>query len=433
MNRRWIWYLVGIILILVVMGWLLRSGESSPTAIYASPKTGPFEVTVTTTGELKAKNSVKIYGPRSARQIEIWQMKLLRIVPEGTVVQQGEFVAELDRSELASKTNEANFELQKAVSQWEQARLDSTLTLTKLRDEQVNLRYSMEESRLRMEQATYEAPSVKRQAEIDFEKASRSLEQAIENYRTQVRQAEAKMREVEADLAKARSRFDQLESAAREFTILAPEKGMVVYRRDWRGQKLTTGGTLNAWDPVVAELPDLSEMESITYVNEVDIQKISSGQQVLIGLDADPDKRLSGTVTRVANIGEQRPNSDAKVFEVAIAVAETDTTLRPATSNTIVVAEVQEALYVPLETLHARDSLTFAFVSRDGSVGRQEVLLGLMNENEAIVEDGLLEDDRLYLSVPSDTSGLPWWPLESRQEVALASGVDGPAPGSRPD
>ncbi len=424
MKRRWFWYVGGLVVLLVAVGWLFRPGERASTSLLTSPKVGLFRVTVTTTGELKAANSVKIYGPRSARQLEIWQMKVLRLVPEGTVVQKGEFVAELDRSELTSKTNEATFELQKAQSQFEQARLDSTLTLTKLRDDQVNQRYAMEESRLRREQALYEAPSVKRQAEIDFEKAERSLQQAIESYRTQVKQAEAKMREVEADLSKARSRFELLQNAVQEFTIAAPENGMVVYRRDWRGQKLTSGGTLNAWDPVVAELPDLSVMESITYVNEVDIQKVSPGQDVQIGLDADPDKRLTGNVTRVANIGEQRPNSDAKVFEVAVAVSESDTTLRPAmtTSNTIVVAEVANVLFVPLETIHTRDSLTFVFVEREGETGCQAVSLGLLNENEAIVENGLLETDRLYLSVPSDTAGLPMWPLESQQlEPELAS------------
>ena len=33
-------------------------------------------VTVTATGELQAKNSVKIYGPSRARMVRIWQMKL---------------------------------------------------------------------------------------------------------------------------------------------------------------------------------------------------------------------------------------------------------------------------------------------------------------------------------------------------------------------
>jgi hypothetical protein len=167
-------------------------------------------------------------------------------------------------------------------------------------------------------------------------------------------------------------------------------------------------------------------MESITYVNEVDIQKIKAGQEVNIGLDADPDKRLTGTVTSVANIGEQRPNSDAKVFEVGIVINEADTTLRPAmtTSNTIVVAELPEVLHVPLETIHTQDSLTFVYTRRGGSTMRQEIVLGLMNENEAIVEAGLTNDDRLYLSVPADTTGLPWERLQPPETLAATPPSD---------
>ncbi len=420
MKKRWLWIALGGVAFVVVMILMLRPEGGETSTLYAQPQRGPFQVTVTTTGELKAKNSVKIYGPGSTRQIHIYQLKIMRLVPEGSVVQKGGFVAELDRSELNTKMSDANLELQKAQSQYEQARLDTSLTLSKERDNQVNLQYSMEEARLRKEQATYEAPSVKRQAEIDYEKAQRALEQAVENYATQVKQGIAKMREVEAELSKAQNMVQMLAEAGQQFTITAPENGMVVYKRDWRGQKLTTGGSVNAWDPVVAELPDLSVMESITYVNEVDIQKINAGQSVEIGLDADPSKKLTGTVTRVANIGEQRPNSDAKVFEVAIEVSEADTTLRPAmtTSNTIVVAEIPEALYIPLETIHTQDTLNFVFVRRGGRLMRQEVSLGLLNENEAIVEAGLDEADRLYLSLPADTTGLPLERLEPNESLA---------------
>ena len=426
MKKRWLWIALGGVAIVVVVILMLRPEAGETSTLYAQPQRGPFQVTVTTTGELKAKNSVKIYGPGSTRQIQIYQLKIMRLVPEGSVVQKGGFVAELDRSELNTKMNDANLELQKAQSQYEQARLDTSLSLSKERDNQVNLEYSMEEARLRKEQATYEAPSVKRQAEIDYEKAQRALEQAVENYATQVKQGIAKMREVEAELSKAQNMVQMVAEAAQQFTITAPENGMVVYKRDWRGQKLTTGGQVNAWDPVVAELPDLSVMESITYVNEVDIQKINSGQTVEIGLDADPDKKLTGTVTRVANIGEQRPNSDAKVFEVAIEVSEADTTLRPAmtTSNTIVVAEISEALYIPLETIHTQDTLNFVFLRRGGRLMRQEVALGLLNENEAIVEAGLDEADRLYLSLPSDTTGLPLERLEPGDALAESPILD---------
>ncbi|MFB3131173.1 MAG: efflux RND transporter periplasmic adaptor subunit, partial [Rhodothermales bacterium] len=219
---------------------------------------------------------------------------------------------------------------------------------------------------------------------------------------------------------KAQNKLQMLAEAAQQFTIQAPENGMVVYKRDWRGQKLTTGGMVNAWDPVVAELPDLSIMESITYINEVDIRKISVGQPVEIGLDSDPDKRLTGSVRQVANIGEQRPNSDAKVFEVSIEVAGVDTTLRPSmtTSNTIVVAEIPEALYIPLETIHTQDSLTYVFARRGGRTVRQEVHLGLLNENEVIVEDGLTVEDRLYLSLPTDTTGMGLQRLEGQEAIA---------------
>ena len=38
-------------------------------------------------------------------------------------------------------------------------------------------------------------------------------------------------------------------------------------------------------------------MESDTYINEVDVRKIAVGQKVQITLDADPTKKLDGTVT----------------------------------------------------------------------------------------------------------------------------------------
>ncbi|HMB93552.1 MAG TPA: hypothetical protein VKP65_22050, partial [Rhodothermales bacterium] len=420
MKKNWI-ILFAIAAILVVGAVFFTDKPVEEDAVLVvQPQQGPFEVTVTATGELQAKNSVKIYGPSGARRAQIYEMKILQLIPEGTVVEKGDFVAELDQSELNSKIQTAQIDFQKAESQYTQTALDTALTLSKARDDLINLRYSMEEAQLKKEQAAYEPPTVQRQEEINYEKARRAHEQATNNYITQVNQAIAQMKEVEAELSKARNAYNDFLSLASEFKISAPDKGMLIYRRDWRGGKTTVGGTVSSWDPVVATLPDLSIMESITYVNEVDIQKVKAGQSVEIGLDADSDRKLTGMVSEVANIGEQRPNSDAKVFQVSIIVNESDSTLRPAmtTSNTIVVAELPEVLHVPLETIHTQDSLTFVYTRRGGRTMRQEINLGLMNENEAIVEAGLEEDDRLYLSLPADTSGLPWQRLEQPETLA---------------
>ena len=128
------------------------------------------------------------------------------------------------------------------------------------------------------------------------------------------------MQEVSANLRKEQKYLVALSNVMQEFTIIAPEDGMLIYRKGWDGKPMKEGSTISSWDPVVATLPDLSIMISKTYINEVDVRKIKNGQAVELGLDAFPDKQLTGKVIKVANVGEQRPNSDAKVFQVNIQI-----------------------------------------------------------------------------------------------------------------
>ena len=44
------------------------------------------------------------------------------------------------------------------------------------------------------------------------------------------------------------------------------------------------------------------------------LEKYPKARQVKIWISAFPDKKLTGEVHLVANVGEQRPNSDAKVL-----------------------------------------------------------------------------------------------------------------------
>jgi multidrug efflux pump subunit AcrA (membrane-fusion protein) len=406
--------------LLIVIFLLVKPFEEDAEAdIIIQPQFGEFEVAVTATGELQAKNSVKIYGPMNARIANVWQMKISKLVPEGTVVKQGEFVADLDRSEISSKIKDLEIEIQKSESRYIQAKLDTTLTLSKARDELVNLTYAKEEAKLRKEQSVYEAPAVQRQADIDYEKAVRNYEQAVNNYQTQVQQAIAKCQEIEAELTQHRQKMNLYNDILKGFTVNAPADGMVIYAKEWNGQKKTEGSIVQGWDPVVATLPDLSVMESITYVNEVDIKKVKAGQEVKIGLDADPDKQLTGKVTDIANIGEQRPNSDSKVFEVKIVINEADSTLRPAmtTSNTIVVAQVDSVLHVPLESIFNDDSLTYVFKKNGSGVIKQEVALGLINDYEAVIQRGVSRQDQLFLSKPEKADDITVIRLEATPKL----------------
>jgi multidrug efflux pump subunit AcrA (membrane-fusion protein) len=398
------------ILLLVVLAWRMLPGGVTPAAaLEAVVSKGEFRVTVTTTGELRAKNSVQIQAPPNAQQAQQFQMKISSIVPEGTIVKQGDVVAELDRSGLASRLTEVSLALQKAEAQYAQAQLDSTLALAQAREEIRTLEYALEERRLAKEQATYEAPTIRRQAEIDLEKAQRALDQARVNYETKKQQSIAKMREVGSDVERQRNQLAVVQAVMDAFTIRAPAAGMVIYAKEWNGRKKQVGSSITPWEPTVATLPDLSVMESITYVNEIDVRKIAVGQAVKLSLDADPSKQLTGKVTAVANVGEQRPNADAKVFEVVIAVEGRDTTLLPGmtTSNAIEIATIPDAVYIPLEAMWVVDSIPIVYRRDGGRVVRQEIETGAMNDDHIVVRRGLAEGDRVLLVAPSDTSDMP--------------------------
>ncbi|OGU28184.1 MAG: RND transporter [Ignavibacteria bacterium GWA2_54_16] len=407
-RRPAVTYTVAAVAVVTFILYLSAGGAAAKSDVSVTPTKGQFLVTVTITGELQAKSSINIMGSENARAAGVWQMKLTNIIPEGTVVKKGEFVAELDKSEITNRLKESQLNLQKLEAQFTQTKLDSTLTLSQARDELVNLFYAQEEKRIVVDQSAYEAPAMRRQAEIEHERAKRNYEQAKKNYVTKTQQAIAKMQAVEADFMKERQRMEIYVKTTNEFTIKAPADGMVTYAREWNGKKKVVGSTVNSWDPVVATLPDLREMESITYVNEVDIQKIAAGQKVKLKLDADPNKPLTGLVTNVANIGEQKPNSDSKVFEVKIRVQQTDTTLRPSmtTANEILVSQLDDVLSIPLECVHTEGSVTFVYKKNGGDAIKQEVKLGAMNDNATVVLEGVTEKDELLLSSPAEPEKL---------------------------
>ncbi len=389
--------------VVIITLWLLFFNKEENSDIIITPNFGKFDVTVTTTGELQAKNSVEIRGPGQVQTIGIYQMKISKLVPEGTVVDSGDFVAELDKTDIMSKIKDAELNIEKQRSKLKQSKLDSSLTLSQARDDIENLKFNLEEKKLLIKQSKYEPPATKRQAEIDYEKAERAYNQAVKNYKTKVQKAVTGIQIINTDLSKEIQKLNKLKDLMKRFTIRAPAAGMVIYERQWDGRRKTVGSTIRAWHPTVAELPDLTKMESITYVNEVDIQKVEKEQKVKIGLDADPDKKLTGVVERVANIGGQRQNSDSKVFEVVVTVNEKDTTLRPAmtTSNEILVASKDSALYIPLECVHTKNDTTFVYKHNGGEPVKQQVELGLISENEAEIKKGLKRGDEIYLSIPT--------------------------------
>src|SRR5688572_22235078 len=289
----------GVGIVLLVSFFVVRGNKEAQTAdILATVSKGEFRVEIETTGELEAKNSVKIMGPAGLRNFQIWQVTIQSIVDEGTVVKKGDWVATLDRSEFQNKYTQKQIDYEKANSKFVQTQLDTTLQMRQSRDELINLNYGVDEKDIILQQSQFEPPATIKQNEINLDKAKRAHEQALENYKIKKRQNIEKMREVSAERKKVENEFEAMTKVLESFNVTAPEAGMVIYVKGWDGKAIKAGSQIQMWDPQVASLPDLTKMMSKTYVNEVDVRKVKSGQKVHIGLDAYPDKKLTGQVIR---------------------------------------------------------------------------------------------------------------------------------------
>ncbi|MFW6227275.1 MAG: efflux RND transporter periplasmic adaptor subunit [Bacteroidota bacterium] len=392
--------IAGVLLALIIYSYSKADG---PNYIQAEAERDDFEIRVTVTGELQAKNSIDITGPYQAlRNISVWEISIAHLIPEGTVVDSGDIVAELEETSVMNQLRDITEEIEAEEGEIEKAKIDSSLELRQLRDQIINLQYAVEEAEITLEQSKYESPAVIRQAQISLDKAEREYRQTLNSYELKVKQAEVTLKQRNHELTKEYREKREIEDALTKLVIKAPAPGMVIYEKERDGSKRREGAQLSIWRrPNIATLPDLTELQTITFVNEIDISKIKIGQFVEIGVDAFPEKEFTGVVVDVANIGEQLPNTDAKVFEVLIDLHETDPVLRPSmtTSNSIITKRFEDVVYLPLEAVHSNDSLTFVYRKNNT---KQLVLLGEANENNIIIEEGMEEGDEVLLSVPDN-------------------------------
>jgi multidrug efflux pump subunit AcrA (membrane-fusion protein) len=384
---------------------------------YAEVKKGLFEISVTNSGELLAEKSIDIKGPEigmgsdrggggnrggggGGRDMHAMELKIQDIVPEGTVVKEGDYIAQIDRSTYSNTLKDELDNLKTMQNNVDMKILDTAVVLTNQRDDIKNQRFVVEEAAITLAQSKYEPPATIRQAEITLDKARRTLDQKIKSYSLYVAQSTADLNRQKMRLTRQIRLVDDLQNFVAKFTVTAPASGMVIYKKDRNGSKRKAGSSINPFDLVIATLPDLSSMISKVYVNEIDISKIKPGQKVNINVDAFPKKAYSGTVLSLANIGEQLPNSDSKMFEVQIKVDGSDPDLRPTmtTGNKIIIKTYNDAIYIPTECVRTgSDSIPFVYGKNKT---KEIVILGESNEKNVIVEKGLEPGSIIYLIPP---------------------------------
>lgn len=404
MNKKKLAFIVGAVSILIIIYAFYNNTSNEEISITAKVTRGTFINEVYISGEAQSTSSKEINGPSNTRRFGLYNIKIQDLVPEGTIVKKGEYIGKLDVSEINGKILDYEINLENVQSQYTTQQLDTTLSLKQERNGIKDLLFNIEEDKLELQRSAYESPATIRSLEIKIEKTKRDLKEKKADYSIKKRQADARMIRVGNQVLKTENQIEELTALQKEFTIYSDDGGMVTYIKERNGTKKKVGSMISPWDPAIASLPDLTKMESKTYSNEVDIRKIKKGLKATIGFDAFPNIELEGEVTDVANIGESKSGSDIKVFQILIKLNETNKNIRPGmtTSNKILINQKEDVLIAPLEAIFSQDSISYAYVKSGYSIEKKQVELGLTNNDQVVIINGLEENDIVYLNKPEE-------------------------------
>ena len=189
------------------------------------------------------------------------------------------------------------------------------------------------------------------------------------------------------------------------YTITSPISGTIIEKDAKQGDALTSGSTL-------CVIYDLSYLEMVINVDELQIGALSVGQKVQITADAVADKTYVGTVTRVSMKGSS--SGGTTTYPITIRIDNTDG-LRPGMNANaeIVVAEAGNALVVPNAAVirggyvlvsKKSPSAANAVEDMDAPEGYVYVKVetGVSDDSYTEIKSGLQEDD----TVAYDTSSV---------------------------
>ncbi len=387
-------------IVIVVVTLVVRASTGTPNIATFTVEQGEFVIDIREKGELKAAKSISVGVPQNVRG----QTRIVRLVEEGIMVNEGDFLVQFDTSEYENRVENQQNELDNA-----KAELTSlNASIESERNQQKNniliQQYSFEQSKLKYQQMKYEAPARQREMELEFKKSELSLKQTKEKLESQkiidganITKAELKVKQAEMNLQQAQEVLDAL-------TLTAPKSGMVVLQYIWTPngrEKVKVGDTLYRGRPLI-NIPDLSVMLVKTHVNEIDISRVAVGQQVIITLDALEGPTFYGKITNVATLARTERGSDVKVFDIEITIEGEDERLKPGMTAQckIVTDKIDDVLYVPLEAVFEKEDTTVVYVKKR-KFNSRHVKVSSKNSDYIIIEDGLSEGEEVALRDPT--------------------------------
>lgn len=380
------------------LGLMLSCGEAPQLTVPVfKVQSQSFAVSIPAVGELEAALAEKINTPgRSPMTIE-W------LAEENTWVKKGQVVARFDAEQLLLDSREEELAMmlldmdmrqQNASESQQQNELDSEKVLVAKEFNFVD-RFAIDDLRLYSKLEIIETLSNR-----DYLGAK---EEFIEWKEGSIGERNKSALEV-LDIKKGghQAKYQQHQSALAQTEVLAPYDGMLVYEKNWRGEKATVGQTVFPGS-AIANIPNLEKMQAKLFVLDKNAINLAVGQKVELSLDAYPDEILSGEVLTVSGFSRTiKRGNPTKYFELLVALDQQSGSLQPGAkvSATINVKAPDEKIIIPIQAIFNQKSENYVYLKQGQSFTKQAIKTADKNLHFVEISEGLSAGDTIALSIP---------------------------------
>ncbi len=393
----------------IILAAGITYGIAKRTSNVYKVKRENFEATITCKGEIQSEKAVLITIPDifGDRTLEIYETQIKDLIPEGSIVRKGDYVALLDQGRIKElkQINEEN--LKKTLFNYNDAKIDSAVDLIAKRDEIELFCFDLQNKKVELEQSVYESPAFQRKAQMAYDRSLRQLEEKKRAYQLTQKALRIHVSRDEVWMNKLIEKDKKYQIAFDKARITAPQDGMLIYGRIFgRGgsRKLTIGSNVSMQNSVIATLPDLSVLVSEVYVEEIYISRIKIGDSARVYIDALKNQQKIGVISNVSNVGQEMTGYDSKVFKVNIRVSSDNKRIKPAmtTNNEIIISREQNVLTIPRSALFSDGARQFVYLKEFGRISVRIVECGSQNEKFVVIKNGLKEGDKILLTKPKE-------------------------------
>ena len=361
--------------------------------------------TVLATGAVKPQVGAEVrVGARISGKVERLHANI------GGVVKQGQILAELEKSDLEAQVSqrEAEFRMAEAKlaaikalrpKEIEMARADvdqwrATVTLN-------STELSSAEPLLKRGATSQQEVDVLREqlavSEARLASMGSALELAKAGYEEDAKQAAIEVERTKAVLADAKI---QLSYA----TITAPLDGVIGSVSTQEGETVAAG--LSA--PTFVTIMDLNRLQVDTFVDEVDIGKVTPGQKAVFTVDSFPGREFGGKVVAIYPKAVLLEN--VVTYDVVVQISDIyNGLLRPdmTASVTLLLDARQNVLTVPVKALKRDRGKSVVYVLANGQPQAMEVKAGWKDSQWVEILSGLEEGQTVLLEAPPPEPSQP--------------------------